>query len=233
MHKILIVDDEPSICLTLKYLLEKDGFEVKTAGNGLIAWQNLQRCKPHIVILDVQMPEMNGNELCLKIRADACLKDVYIIMLTALSDEENRVTSFCNGADDHVSKPFSITELLLRVKAATRRIENSCAEPGYSAVSQNADSQVAVMDDTNELIVSGQKIILRPKERKLLYLLITNYGKTFSREELLETVWDCASEIDTNVVDMTFYRIRSKLKKECPSLLLRLRTVTGQGYRWE
>ena len=215
MTKVLIVDDEQSICDTLKQMLECNNFEVATANSGQQAWQ------------------LDGKELCLKIRNSADTAAIFVIMLTAMSDEIDIVNGFCCGADDYVTKPFSILELLMRLRAAERRIDMKNADLETMTDNIQLSKSVFLHVPSSRLTDNERTIELRVKERNVLVLLAANKSTLFTRDDLLNKVWGVTCDLETRTVDITINRIREKLRCHFPELLPCLKTVRGGGYMWE
>jgi len=220
---ILIVDDEQRIIDLAKLYLEKDGFVVRSANDGLIGYRQIIESQPALVILDLMLPGMDGLEICRKVRA---VSDVPIIMLTALSDDVDKIVGLELGADDYLTKPFNPRELLARVKAIMRRINRDVAAPDESAVTVG---NVTIHPERRAVDISGRTVDLRMKEFDLLMLLARNIGKVFTRERLLEVVWGYDFAGETRTVDVHVAHLRHKLDGMTPSI----ETVWGMGYKLE
>lgn len=223
-EKILIVDDEKSILDPLSYAFRREGFIVETAVNGIDALSKVPIFKPDIMISDIMMPEMNGLDLCKQIEN----KDgMGIILLTAKDDIIDRVLGLEFGADDYITKPFDIRELLARTRSLLRRLKKS---------SQNEEQKIKVITiqelvinlEQRKVSISGNSIELTPKEFDLLALLTTNIERIFRRDDLLDLVWGIEYIGGTRTVDIHIQRLRKKLGKTHQHLI---QTVFGIGYK--
>ncbi len=220
---ILIIDDEQRIVDLAKLYLEKEGFIVKSANDGLAGYRQITETQPALVILDLMLPGMDGLEICRKVRATS---DVPIIMLTARSDDIDKIVGLELGADDYLTKPFNPRELLARVKAIMRRVNRDTAAPAEGAVSVG---NVVIQPDRRAVDIGGRTVDLRMKEFDLLLLLARNIGKVFTRERLLEVVWGYDFAGETRTVDVHVAHLRHKLEGMTPSI----ETVWGVGYKLE
>jgi DNA-binding response OmpR family regulator len=221
MRKILVVEDEKHLVKVLKYNLEKDGYRVSTAADGEAGWSAFQKEKPDLVLLDVMIPKLDGFELCRRIRGQS---KTPVLMLTARKEEVDRVLGLELGADDYVTKPFSVREVLARVKAILRRL-------GSTGETRSMLRAGALEMDLDRYVtqVQGKDVALSPKEFDFLKCLFQAEGKVLSRDQIMEKVWgyDRSLEIDTNTVDQHIARLRAKLGSEAGRLL----TVKNVGYR--
>jgi two-component system alkaline phosphatase synthesis response regulator PhoP len=225
-QKILVVEDEKNIAKVVGYNLEKEGFEVVLAGDGEQALKLVREADPDLVILDLMLPKLDGLEVCRQIRADAKRARLPIIMLTAKTQETDRVVGLEMGADDYISKPFSPRELVARVKAVLRRARGQAEIPTvWKCGSLEVDWERRIVK------VKQKPVALTPKEFELLHALIEREGRVLSREKLLEQVWgfDQAAEIQSRTVDLHVSQLRQKLGAEGKRIL----TVTGAGYRFQ
>ncbi len=222
--KILVVDDEPTLVATLKYNLEREGFEVITAEDGGTAVSLARQDRPDLVVLDLMLPVMGGFEVCRVLRRDG---PVPILMLTAKGDEVDKVVGLELGADDYVTKPFSMRELLARVRALLRRAETPAED---SEVIAAGDLEV----DLRRRAASrrGQSISLRPKEFELLVHFLRNRGRAFTREQLLNAIWGYDFLGDSRTVDVHIRWLRQKIEPH-PEKPTRIITMRGVGYRFE
>jgi len=220
---ILIIDDEQRIVDLAKLYLEKDGFTVRSANDGLVGYRQIIETLPALVILDLMLPGMDGLEICRKVRATS---DVPIIMLTALSDDVDKIVGLELGADDYLTKPFNPRELLARVKAIMRRINRDAAAPVEGAVTVG---NVTILPERRAVEIDGRTVDLRMKEFDLLLMLARNIGKVFTRERLLEVVWGYDFAGETRTVDVHVAHLRHKLGGMTPSI----ETVWGIGYKLE
>ncbi|HCX04841.1 MAG TPA: DNA-binding response regulator [Clostridiales bacterium] len=222
-QKILIVDDEPLLVKGLKYGLEQDGYTTEAAYDGKKALELQEKEKFDLIILDLMLPEIDGLEVCQKIREKS---DVPIIMLTAKGEDMNKILGLEYGADDYMTKPFNILELKARIKAILRRSSNKEAKLG---------DQIIYVDDFiintlgRKVTVNGKEINLTAKEFDLLILLATNPGKVFTREELLEIIWGYEYFGDLRTVDVHIRRLREKIEKDSDNYEYIL-TKWGVGY---
>lgn len=222
--KILVVDDEPSIVKSIQYSLEKEGYQVATAADGHAAVEVARREKPNLVILDVMLPNQDGYEVCRQIRAEM---PIPIIMLTAKGEEIDRVIGLEVGADDYLIKPFSLRELVARIKALLRRSKPTDVE-NKSKVYQHGDLMINLSE--HRVMVGDREVELSPKEFKILAMLMGAPGRVFSREELLEQVWGLDFYGDTKTVDVHIRWLREKIEED-PSNPKFIQTVRGFGYR--
>ena len=220
---VLIVEDEPDIRNLVVHHLTRDGFRCRTAGSGAEALARIRAAAPDLVVLDLMLPEMTGLEVCRRLRADPATAGVPIIMLTAKTDEVDRIVGLEMGADDYVAKPFSPKELVARVRAVLRR-----ARPG-EATQPLAAGTVRLDTSRHVVTVGGRPVELTPKEFDLLHALLDAGGRVLSREHLLNRVWGYAraDEIESRTVDVHIRRLRSKLGGE----ERRIATIKGVGYR--
>ena len=232
--RVLIVEDEPSLQETLAYNLERDGYEVLTAADGLEALRLARSQHPDLILLDIMLPGMNGIEVCRTLRREM---NVPILMLTARAEEIDRVVGLEVGADDYVSKPFGMRELLARVRALLRRarMQSEGLEPAAETVERHKNlvlGDLVIDIDRREVLLGGESVLLRPKEYELLLFLARNRGIVLSRDLILERVWDWNYSGDSRTVDVHIRWLREKLEED-PSNPQRILTVRGIGYRFE
>ena len=223
MTKILVIDDEPSITNLVSAYLKPEGYEVFTAADGNAGLKAARAFKPDLIILDLMLPGIDGIELLSRLRRES---DVYVIMLTARTDETDKIVGLSVGADDYVTKPFSPRELVARVKAALRRI-NTGASPSAER-SVLSFKRVKMDVGAHTVLVDENPIELTSLEFELLKALAENRGRVLSREQLLEKVWGAEYFGEIRVVDVHLGHVRQKLGDE--SLIA---TVRGVGYRFE
>ncbi len=224
MAKILVVDDEPSILKLVTAYLEPEGYEVYTAADGPSGLKAARAYKPDILILDIMLPGMDGIELLSKLRRES---NAYVIMLTAKTEEIDKVVGLSVGADDYVTKPFSPRELTARVKAALRRLQT-----GAGPVSENAVlafRHVRIDVGARQVSVDDRPVVLTSIEFDLLKALAENRGRVLTREQLLQKVWGYEYFGDTRVVDVHLGHVRQKLGEGGGFIA----TVRGVGYRFE
>jgi two-component system OmpR family response regulator len=227
-NKILIVEDDTSLLTTLKYNLQKDGYNVTTAIDGAEALETARKVKPDLIILDVMLPKMNGFEVCRILRKEMI---VPILMLTAKAEETDKIVGLEIGADDYMTKPFSMRELLARVRAMLRRAKMADPEPadGKTLLKIN-DLEI---DPARHRVSLREKVLgLTPKEYDLLVFLARNGGFVFNREQLLEKVWGYDYAGDTRTVDVHIRWLRQKIETN-PQKPKYLITVRGTGYKLE
>lgn len=222
-YKLLVVDDESNIVDILKFNLEKEGFEVFTAENGKIGYEVFKKEKPDLMLLDIMMPELDGFGLCKMIREES---SVPIIMLTARAEEVDKVLGLEFGADDYITKPFSVRELVARVKANLRR-QNISTQTNPDKILRFGKLEV----DTIQYKVSkdGVEIDLTVREYELLKFLMEQGNQIFTREQLLEQVWGYEYYGDVRTVDVTVRRLREKIEDE-PGNPIYILTKRGVGY---
>lgn len=224
MHaKILIVDDEQTISDIVSIALESQGFTTLSVNDGNSAWQCLADFQPDLVLLDWMMPQMSGIELARKIKRSAEFSDVAIIMLTAKSEEDSKITGLETGADDYITKPFSTRELTSRIKAVLRRLSPSFSEREL----RHGDLVLDII--SHRVRVKHNEINLGPKEYRLLELFLRHPDRVFSREQLLDRIWGSQSYIEDRTVDVHILRLRKSLKPFNLNHLIE--TVRGSGYR--
>jgi DNA-binding response OmpR family regulator len=223
MNKVLIVEDEPDMILGLKDNFEFEGYEVLTATDGQAGLEKARKERPDLVILDVMMPRMSGLEVCKALRSEGF--DRPIIMLTARGQEIDKVVGLELGADDYVTKPFSIRELMARVRAVLRRSEGKKRLARYRFGDVDLDFEVY------RATRAGESLDLSPREFELLRYLIERKGETVSREQLLEDVWGYESYPSTRTVDTHIAKLRAKIGDSGsePRFVL---TIHGLGYKF-
>ena len=227
-NKVLIVEDDANLLETLKYSLHKEGYDVVMASDGEQAVAITRRERPDLVILDIMLPKINGFEVCRILRKEMT---VPILMLTAKADEMDKIVGLEIGADDYMTKPFSMRELLARVMAMLRRTKMAEALPaGEPALFKIGNLEVDIARHRASL--SGATLELSPKEFDLLAFLVKNRGLVFSREQLLEKVWGYDYAGDSRTVDVHIRWLRQKIEADPshPGLLV---TVRGTGYKLE
>lgn len=221
--RILVVEDDPNLLKTLEYNLRREGYEVVTAADGSQAVAAARRDSPALIVLDVMLPEMSGFEVCRIVRQTMT---VPILMLTARGDETDRVIGLDVGADDYVTKPFGMRELMARIRAMLRRATMAGVEA--SGLLRSGDIEIDA--GRHRACLRGQELSLTPKEYDLLTFLTRNKGLVFGREQLLERVWGYDYGGDTRTVDVHVRWLRRKIEDD-PSQPARLVTVRGAGYK--
>jgi DNA-binding response OmpR family regulator len=222
---VLIVEDEPALASTLSYNLRKNGFNVMSEADGVAGLRTARRDHPDVIVLDLMLPGMDGLEVCRRLRTES---DVPILMLTAKSEETDKIVGLEVGADDYLTKPFSIRELMARVRALLRR----------SGARRDDDSAAKIVAGNLELdprgrtvTRSGQEVALKPKEFDLLYFLAKNAGQAFTREQVLEHVWGYDFFGGSRTVDVHIRWLREKLE-DAPGRPKHLLTLRGVGYKF-
>ncbi|MBR1736016.1 MAG: response regulator transcription factor [Firmicutes bacterium] len=224
--KILVVDDEQSIVNIIAYNLKKEGYEVICAEDGEQGYEAAQSEDPDLILLDIMMPKMDGYEVCRKIREKS---DVPIIMLTARADEVDKVMGLETGADDYVTKPFGVRELMARVKANLRRSEPAKETPKNQSENVLSFGELDIDVDRYTVYKKGETINLTLREFELLKYLAVHQSQIFTREVLLEQVWGYAFYGDVRAVDVTIRRLREKIEDDAgkPKYIM---TKRGIGY---
>lgn len=220
--KILVVDDEPNILKLVDAYLKPEGYEVLTASDGITGLKAARAFKPDLLILDVMLPGMDGIELLTHLRRES---DIYVILLTARTEETDKIVGLTVGADDYVTKPFSPRELTARVKAAIRRLQLGRGTDGHAGVL--AFQHVRIDISARIVTVDDQPIELTALEFDILRVLADNHGRVLTREQLLENVWGGEYYGETRVVDVHLGHVRKKLGEKY------IVTVRGVGYRFE
>jgi two-component system, OmpR family, response regulator len=219
---VLVVDDEPNITELVSLGLRYEGFEVLSAGDGRGALRTVRESEPALVILDVQMPDIDGFEVCRRMRADGIW--VPVIFLTARDATEDKIAGLTVGGDDYLTKPFSLDELIARVRAIVRR----AAGPGQQAAAGRLQLADLVLDEDRLEVYRGDRLIsLTPTEFRLLRFLLLNSGRVLSKAQILDHVWDYDFGGDGNVVETFISYLRKKVDAEGEPLI---QTVRGFGY---
>jgi two-component system KDP operon response regulator KdpE len=223
--RILIIDDEEGLIQLLCHRLEQEGYHVLSARDGVEGLQVLQHQHPHLVVLDLMMPRMNGWEACRRIRE---CSDVPIIMLTALGTDQDKVRGLEMGADDFVTKPFSLAELVARIRAALRRYQHPLADN----LQVQVDDRLLVDRARRRVVVEGQKIELSPTEYRILNCFLDNAGRVLTHQSLLTAVWGWEYTEETDYLKVYVHHLRKKIEKNPrrPSYIL---TERGLGYRFQ
>jgi len=227
-NSILIVEDDRDLVKLIKINLEDQGFNIYTAGNGVDALQLFNEKNPSLIILDIMLPKLNGFEVCKRIRKEN--RKIPILMLTAKTEEEDTIHGLELGADDYMTKPFSVKELIARVKAIFRRIQVDLEQNGTLPELLEYDN-LKIYPNKRRITLSGKTIDLTSKEYDLLLLFSSNPGKAYSREQLLNQVWGYRYEGYSHTVNSHINRLRSKIEDD-PSNPYFIKTVWGVGYRF-
>ena len=227
-HDVLVVDDEEDIRRLLTFNLGEAGFRVEAVETGTDALAAAARIKPAVVVLDLMLPDVSGMEVCRRLRADGELADAAILMLTARGDEYDRVLGFEVGADDYVVKPFSVRELVMRVRGlATRADERRRARGARDEGKRLVWRGLEIDPARHRVVADGAELTLRPLEYKLLAIFLEHPGRVFSRTDLLQEVWAISPETNTRTVDTHVRRLRERLGAYSEAI----ETVHGFGYR--
>jgi len=228
-RRVLIVEDEPDIRDLLVFHLERDGYQVAKARNGTDALRQAQASPPDLVLLDLMLPEMDGLEVCRRLRQNPVTQGIPIVMLTARGDEVDRVLGLEMGADDYVVKPFSPRELVARVRAVLRRVE-SAKQSDHPPVYDKGGLKIDFT--TYEVFVRGRSVKLTLKEFELLRFLVQNPNRVLSRDQLLDRVWGGETFVTPRTVDVHIRRLRKAIEKDDskPEWILTLR---GVGYKFD
>jgi len=227
-RRVVIIEDERDVARLLEFNLRSANFEVASAGTGGEGLALVLKHKPDVVLLDLMLPDQSGYDVCKQIRNDPAIGDVGVLMLTAKGEPEDRILGLEVGADDYVVKPFVVREVVLRVTALANRLAERRARPAAGDPGGVLRVGPIELDPvTHDVRISGAPTQLRPLEYKLLQLLVSDPGRVFSREELLEQVWDMRGDINTRTVDVHVRRLRVSLGPAADVI----ETVHGFGYR--
>ena len=228
MKKILIVDDEKDIVDLISYNLEKEGFTIIKAYDGEKALDLIQKDSPDLVVLDLMLPGIRGLDVCRLIRQDKKTERLPIIMLTARSDDLDKILGLEMGADDYITKPFNVKELIARIRAVLRRMANR-PEDDPSGIFEFKGLRIHY--HSYEVYIHGQKVELGPTEIKLLWFLSRHPGRVYSRDQLLDYVWGDEAFVEPRTVDVHISRLRSIIErdKENPQYIF---TIRGVGYKF-
>lgn len=224
--KILVIDDEEHIVELIRYNLQNAGFDTVEAYNGLDGLALAKKEKPTLILLDVMLPLMDGLEVCRNLRSTEQTKGIPIIMLTAKSEEIDKILGLELGADDYITKPFSVRELMARIKAVLRRMGTEMEETTTFAF-----SDVIVDYDKHQVTKDGKKVDLTLKEYELLDILVKNRGKVMKRDMLLDKIWGYEYVGETRTVDVHIRHLRQKLEDDDKNPIY-IETVRGIGYRF-
>ena len=228
MPKILVIDDEKDIVELICYNLEKEGFSVLIAYDGEAALRAVKAQKPDLIILDLMLPKISGLDVCKAVRNNSATANLPIVMLTAKAEEVDKIIGLEMGADDYITKPFSIKELIARVRAMLRRRDNNKIlqkeEFKYGRLRINYVSY--------EVFVNGKKVTLSPTELKLIFFFSRNPGRVYTRNQILDHVWGDATFVTPRAVDVHIKRLRSQIEKDIdrPQYII---TVRGIGYKFD
>ncbi|MGB1232471.1 MAG: response regulator transcription factor [Winogradskyella sp.] len=220
--KILLVDDEPDILEIVGYNLSAEGYHVITAINGVEAVEQAKANQPHLIILDVMMPKMDGIEACERIRKDKTLNNTIITFLTARGEDYSQVAGFEAGADDYITKPIKPKLLISKVKALLRRLKDN-----QSTTNSIIEIGALIIDrDAYKITYKGEELVLPKKEFELLSLLTSQRGKVFTRQEILDKVWGNEVVVGDRTIDVHIRKLREKLGDKS------FKTIKGVGYKF-
>jgi two-component system alkaline phosphatase synthesis response regulator PhoP len=223
--KILIADDEPDILEFVSYNLNKEGYQVSTAKNGAEAIELAKKIKPHLILLDIMMPELDGVEVCRELRSNPDFKNTIIAFLTARSEDYSQIVGFEVGGDDYITKPIRPRVLTSRISALLRRYSNAPSDGSDKDIIKIADLTI---DKTKVLVYKNEEeIVLAKKEFELLFLLASKPGKVFTREEIFKIVWGNDVIVGNRTIDVHIRKIREKVGEDY------IKTIKGIGYKFE
>ncbi len=222
MKRIALIEDDSDIAFTIRLNLEREGYAVAQYGRGQDGLLAVQRGGADFVILDLNLPDLDGLTICRELRRDPTTRNIPILMLTARGSERDRVTGLELGADDYLTKPFSVRELIARVAAIWRR-----ARPVIDDATQYEDGDLKIDERAFRVFRHGKEVKLAKKEFELLWLLVRNRGSVISRDRILSEVWQMSDEIETRTVDAHIRNVRKKIGAE------RISTIVGFGYRYD
>jgi phosphate regulon transcriptional regulator PhoB len=225
MTKILIIEDEKDIVEALEYNLKREGFETSKSYDGYNGLRIAKEKSPDLILLDLMLPGVSGLEICKQLKRYPRSSEIPIIMLTAKSEETDKVLGLELGADDYITKPFSMRELLARIKTVLKR---SGGTPAESVKPQIKISELEIDEDKHLVKVAGKSVELTAKEFALLLYLARNKERVFSREKLLDAIWQVEADIETRTVDVHIRRLREKLGKAGRHI----HTLRGVGYKF-
>ncbi|HPL62468.1 MAG TPA: response regulator [Syntrophales bacterium] len=228
MMKVLVVDDEKDIVDLVSFNLKKEGFAVEKAYDGERAMRIIRESAPDLILLDLMLPGIQGMDVCRMVRRDPRLSYIPVIMLTAKTDEVDKVLGLEIGADDYITKPFSVRELIARIRAVMRRFESGGEAEKKKTFSYKG---LRIDYDSFEISLDGRKIDLSPTEARLLIFFSKNPGKVFTRSQILDRVWGENSFVEPRTVDVHIRRLRAQIEKDSdnPAFIV---TVRGAGYKF-
>lgn len=221
--KILLVDDEPDILEILSYNLIAEGYTVLTAANGLEAVKSAKKNQPHLIIMDVMMPEMDGIEACGQIRAFPELKETIITFLTARGEDYSQLAGFEAGADDYITKPIKPKILVSKIKALLRRLNEAIPMNDLELIKVG---DLTIDREAYKIIYKGNELVLPRKEFELLSLLVSKPGKVFKRDEILDKVWGNEVVVGGRTIDVHIRKLREKIGDDS------FKTIKGVGYKF-
>lgn len=226
-YRILLVDDEPDILEFVSYNLLREGFQVQTAPNGVEALKIAEQFVPHLVLLDVMMPEMDGMETCRRMRQMTSLKNTMIVFLSARGEDESQLEGFELGADDYITKPVKVKLLVSRLKAILKRTESESTTLAEEPATEVAQDVITIDKERFVVVKNGKEITLPRKEFQLLDLLYSKPQKVFSREEIYSAVWGSSVIVGDRTIDVHIRKLRTKIGEE------HIVTIKGVGYKFQ
>ncbi len=224
--KILLVDDEPDILEFLSYNINKEGFEVHTAQNGKEAIDKAGKINPHLILLDVMMPEMDGIETCEALRQDKKLQNTIIAFLTARGEDYSQIAGFDAGGDDYITKPVKPKVLISRIKALLKRFKSTTGEERNGEELIIKQSNLVIDKERYIVIKEGEELILPKKEFELLVLLISKPDRVFTRDEIFSSVWGDNIIVGDRTIDVHIRKLREKIGDK------HIKTIKGVGYKF-
>jgi len=227
-HRVLVVEDEQDVAELIRYNLAKEGYDVVVVGDGAEALRRAREMKPEVMLLDIMVPQLNGWEVCRRLKQDPETRGIAVIMVTGRVEEGDKVLGFEMGADDYVTKPFSPRELMARIRAVARRGK------GAEAADRKHHLKVGELEIDRhrfEVTMKGQRVELTPKEFELLAALVGTPGRVFGREEILDIVWGEDGFVEPRTVDVHVARLRAKFTA-ARAPMPGVETVRGVGYRF-
>jgi DNA-binding response OmpR family regulator len=220
--RIALIEDDADLSFTIRLNLEREGYLVSSWGNGHEGLLGVQQGGFDFLVLDLNLPDLDGFTICRELRRNAATSSLPILMLTARASEQDRITGLELGADDYLTKPFSVRELLARIAAILRRAKGTDQD-----ASVYDDGKLRIDGRTLRVYVDGEEVRLAKKEMELLWMLVRNRPSVVSRDRILSEVWQMADDVETRTVDAHIRNLRKKIGKD------RIRTVIGYGYRFE
>lgn len=227
-YRILLVDDEPDILEFVGYNLRREEFEVYTASNGREALEVASQVEPHLILLDMMMPEMDGIETCRRLREIPSLAKTMVVFLTARAEDESQLEGFEVGADDYITKPVKVKLLVSRLKAILKRAEVQTPMPDATATAPIESNDTITIDRERFVVTkNGEELILPRKEFQLLALLYSKPQKVFSREEIYSTVWGSEVVVGDRTIDVHIRKLRTKIGED------HIVTIKGVGYKYQ
>lgn len=226
-YRILLVDDEPDILEFVGFNLTREGFEVSTASNGLMAIEKAREVHPHLILLDVMMPEMDGMETCRRLKEIPELARTIIVFLSARGEDESQIQGFELGADDYITKPIHPKLLVSRIKAILKRGEGESEHTPEGAEESTSTDTITIDKERFVVTKNGKELILPRKEFQLLALLYSKPHKVFSREEIYATVWGSEVIVGDRTIDVHIRKLRTKIGEE------HIVTIKGVGYKYK